>query len=221
MPNEIVYILTNPSLDGWVKIGRTGSNDIQQRLDQLNAPPNIPLAFRAYALYHVDDSQRVEQSIHKLIDLLDDTLHAKEIMPSGRWRQREFFKVTPDKAYAIMRTVAELRGDTEQLEIVDMTPEQEAEEAIANSRRPSFKFSMVDIPIGATLTFLKDESVTVTVADNSNKIEYNGEQCTMSNLASRLLGGGSYAGPDYFLFDGETLTERRRRFERTAAQSEE
>ena len=80
---------------------------------------------------------------------------------------------------------------------------------------------MVDIPIGATLTFLKDESVTVTVADNSNKIEYNGEQCTMSNLASRLLGGGSYAGPDYFLFDGETLTERRRRFERTAAQSEE
>lgn len=220
-PSELVYILTNPSLDGWVKIGRTQRDDIQQRLAELNAPTNIPLAFRAYALYHVDDCKSVEQGIHALIDLLDDTLRAKEEMPSGRWRQREFFRISPSKAYKIMRAVARIRGDEDQLELVAMTAEEEKEEAVARSRRPPLRFSKVGIPVGSTLTFLKDDSVVVTVVDENNKIEYNGMQYTTSRLASELLGGGSYAGPDYFLFEGETLTDRRRRLEQEASQDEE
>jgi len=32
MPRGIVYTLTNPCLDGWVKIGMTNRNDIKTRL---------------------------------------------------------------------------------------------------------------------------------------------------------------------------------------------
>lgn len=43
MPKGIVYILTNPSLDGWIKIGMSARNDINRRLIELNRPTNIPL----------------------------------------------------------------------------------------------------------------------------------------------------------------------------------
>ena len=42
MSEGLVYILTNPCLEGWVKIGMTGRNDIERRLQELNAPTNIP-----------------------------------------------------------------------------------------------------------------------------------------------------------------------------------
>ena len=46
-----VYILTNPCLDGWVKIGMTERDDIESRLMELNSPTNIPLSYRCYATY--------------------------------------------------------------------------------------------------------------------------------------------------------------------------
>jgi len=39
-------------------------------LAQLNTPANIPLSYRAYALYHVDDPAGVERDIHELIDMI-------------------------------------------------------------------------------------------------------------------------------------------------------
>ena len=38
MSKGLVYILTNPCLDGWVKIGMTERNDIERRLQELNSP---------------------------------------------------------------------------------------------------------------------------------------------------------------------------------------
>lgn len=46
-----VYILTNPCLDGWVKIGMKERDDIERRLRELNSPTNIPLSYRCYATY--------------------------------------------------------------------------------------------------------------------------------------------------------------------------
>ena len=44
MEKGLVYILTNPCLDGWVKIGMTERDDIESRLRELNSPTNIPLS---------------------------------------------------------------------------------------------------------------------------------------------------------------------------------
>ena len=54
MAKGIVYILTNPCLDGWVKIGATESNDVENRLQSMNSPTNIPLTYRCYAVYEVE-----------------------------------------------------------------------------------------------------------------------------------------------------------------------
>ena len=224
MSKGIVYILTNPCLDGWVKIGMTERTDIQKRLDELNQPPNIPLSFRAYALYHVENPIEVEQSIHRLIDLIDDTLHASETLGNGKIRQREFFKTSPEKAFAVFAEIAKLRGDTDELELVQATPNEAAEERVANTgRREKFSFEMLDIPIGAELVFIYDEAGTCKVADRVNRIEYKGEYTTLSPLATALLLdrkliNGTYIvqGTMYFKYEGETLTERRKRLESQA-----
>lgn len=108
MSTGLVYILTNPCLDGWVKIGMTERNDIQERLDELNAPTNLPLSYRCYAVYEVDNPKMVEKHIHSLIDRVDASLHAREQLQNGKIREREFFKISPETAYGIFKDVATL-----------------------------------------------------------------------------------------------------------------
>lgn len=47
----IVYILTNPCLDSWIKIGMSTRNDVEKRIEELNSLSNMPLMFRDYAVY--------------------------------------------------------------------------------------------------------------------------------------------------------------------------
>lgn len=220
MVKGIVYILTNPCLDGWVKIGMTNRNDIEKRLEQLNSPTNIPLMFRAYALYYVDNPAEVEKDIHELIDMIDDSLHARETLSSGRTREREFFRISPERAFYIFKKVAKFRGDMENLVLVPATDEQQEEEVVASTRLKSFKFSMVDVPVGSELSFLKDDSITCTVVDNRNHVEYQGEVTTMSALAARLLDARSVAGPRFFAYKGEVLSDRRARMDAERAEME-
>ena len=51
MEKGLVYILTNPCLDGWVKIGMTERDDIESRLGELNSPTNILLSYRCNATH--------------------------------------------------------------------------------------------------------------------------------------------------------------------------
>ncbi|MCL2882635.1 MAG: hypothetical protein FWF45_07125 [Coriobacteriia bacterium] len=44
--------------------------------------------------------------------MIDDSLHAHETLALGRIREREFFKITPEKAYTVFRKVAKLREDS-------------------------------------------------------------------------------------------------------------
>lgn len=67
MAKGLVYILTNPCLDGWVKIGMTQRNDIERRLRELNAPTNIPLSYRCYAVYEVENPLEVEKEYIALL----------------------------------------------------------------------------------------------------------------------------------------------------------
>ena len=39
-------------------------NNIDERLAELNRPANIPLSYRAYAIYEVDKPQEVEKYIY-------------------------------------------------------------------------------------------------------------------------------------------------------------
>lgn len=117
MAKGLVYILTNPCLDGWVKIGMTERDDIEERLKELNTPANIPLTFRCYATYEVEDPLQVEKRIHNIIDRIDNSLHARETLDNGRIREREFFKISPETAYGLFIDIANLRGDLDNLKL--------------------------------------------------------------------------------------------------------
>lgn len=193
-------------------------NNIEARLYELNRPPNIPLSYRAYAIYEVENPQEVEKHIHSLFDVIDENLHARETLSSGRIREREFFRISPQKAFSVFKSVAQLRGDIEYLKRIDPNQEQIEEEQIAEqiSRRPRFRFSMLQMPVNTELQFLYDETCICMTKDDNNKIEYEGNEYTLSGLAQKLLvekrgwnDGVTAQGPKYFTYQGNTLSDLR------------
>lgn len=222
MAKGLVYILTNPCLDGWVKIGMTERNDIDKRLRELNTPTNIPLSFRCYAAYEVDKPLEVEKYIHSIIDRIDGSLHAREQLDNGRIREREFFKISPETAYGIFKDIASLRGDLENLKLYQPTQEEAQEEQIAESRtkRANNSFELLRIKVGDTISFLYDESITATVLNNKNRIEYEGNDYSVTALAIKILiekYGWSenlhVNGWRFFTKDGITLSDLRNEIE--------
>jgi hypothetical protein len=219
MAKGIVYILTNPCLDGWIKIGMTEKDNIESRLTELNSPTNIPLSYRAYALYEVENPKSVESSVHKIIDLVDEELHARETLASGKIRQREFFRISPEKAYAVFKEIATLRGDIQNLKLVKPNAEQIEEEEISEQAKPKrtkLTFEMLNIDKGSELRFLYDDSRICVTADNTNQVIYEGQTYSLSGLASALLvsvhnwkEGASVQGGKYFTYNGQVLTDLR------------
>ncbi len=218
MSKGLVYIVTNPCLDGWVKIGMTERNDIERRLQELNSPPNIPLSYRCYAVYEVENPLEVEKRIHSIIDKVDDSLHAREQLNNGRIREREFFKISPETAYGIFKDIASLRGDANKLKLYTPTLEQFQEQEIAEGRtkRSNNSFKLLNINVGEEITFLYDDTITAKVINDKNKIEYGGDIYSVTALACKLLierYGWSenlhVNGWRYFAKDGVSLSDLR------------
>ncbi|MCH5249462.1 MAG: GIY-YIG nuclease family protein [Lachnospiraceae bacterium] len=222
MSNGLVYILTNPCLDGWVKIGMTQRNDIERRLQELNAPTNIPLSYRCYATYEVDNPAEVEKRIHSIIDRIDDSLHAREHLENGRIREREFFKISPEAAYGIFKDIAILRNDVEKLKLYTPTLSQSQEEELAERRtkRSNNSFKLLNIGVGEEIAFLYDDNIKATVLNEKNQIEFNGESYSVTALARKIL-IEKYGWSDnlhsngwrFFTIEGITLSDLRDRIE--------
>lgn len=206
---SFVYILTNEAMPDMVKIGMTsvGIPDRMRSLDNTS----VPLAFECYYAARVEDMNRVEAALHTAFG--DKRVRAT----------REFFRVDPYRAKAVLELLA----------IEDVTPREEVEtepgdvEAIQHARRmrPRFEFPMADVPIGAELTFARGEGLTATVIDNRT-IEFRGENTSLSAAAKEILQSLGYTSPQvqgtaYWLYEGQTLDERRRELEGVGAYGEE
>jgi|LSQX01.1.fsa_nt_gb hypothetical protein len=218
----LVYILVNPCLPGWVKIGMTENDDIEERLSRLNAPANIPLSFRCYATYKTEKPGEVENCIHKIIDTIDNSLRAREELESGKKREREFFQILPEAAYEVFEIISKLRGDKEEnlkmhkLTSTEIEEKQIGQEAISQARRKRNTFSSLGIPVGSTIVFKLDNSVTAKVVDDVNRVEFEGETYSVTALAYKLLTerqgrpeDTSINGWMYFSKDGKILNELR------------
>ena len=199
--NEIIYILTNEAMPGYVKIGKT-NNDLEQRIRELSASTSVPLPFTVFYACIVKNAQFVEHQLHDAFD--DNRVNPK----------REFFRVAPERVVAALK-LAEIENITPKRDIVENKEDQEALDA-ARKIRSRFNFEMVKIPVGAELYFSRDENIKAKVIDThaANSIEFNGKKTSLSRSAQKILGYQyGVAGTDYWMFDGETLDERRRRFE--------
>lgn len=199
--NEIVYILTNEAMSGYVKIGRT-STSLEQRIRELNASTSVPLPFTAFYACTVKDSQFVEHQLH---DAFDDS----RVNP-----RREFFRIAPERVVAALK-LAQLEDITPKRDFVETPEDQEALNS-ARTIRGRFNFGIANIPVGAELSFSRDENIKANVVDthSTDSIEVNGEITSLSRSAQKILGYDyGVAGTDYWMYEGETLDERRRRVE--------
>lgn len=218
MSKGIVYILTNPSMPEWVKIGYSEKECISDRIKSLNASTAIPLSFRVYATLETEDAKEVEQSIHRIIDAVDSELRAIELSDTGKDRVREFFQISPEKAFLILKEIAKYKN--EQVDMTTPTDDELIQERKAMNKRGRIKFKDIKIGIGTELIFLKDEIIKCVIVDDNNMVRYNNEIRSISNLASELLGYNAN-GNKYFLYDNETLWDRRIRLENEMSKSEE
>ncbi len=224
MPKGIVYILTNPCLDGWVKIGMTERNDIERRLKELNTPTNIPLSYRCYAVYEVDNPSEVEKNIHSIIDRIDYSLHAREQLENGRIREREFFKISPETAYGIFKDISNLRGDFDSLKLYKPTCDEMKELEIAEnkSKRANSSFKLLNIAVGEKIAFLYDDNIEAEVIDEKNHIKYDGDKYTVTGLGSKKITEKNnwneetrLNGWRFFVKDGIALSDLRDMIEST------
>jgi len=200
--SEIVYILTNPVIPDLVKVGRT--TNLEERVRSLSAHSGVPVPFEVYYACVVNDSSKVEKHIH-------DGFGDHRVNP-----RREFFRINPERVLSIFKLV-EIENVTPSSDYVEDQEEQQSLNK-ERGRRSSFNFSSVGIPTGATLHFVRDESVTVTVVDDRN-VEFQGEITSLSQSSATLLNrdygwnATSVTGPRYWVYQNETLSERRSRLE--------
>ena len=199
--NEIIYILTNEAMPGYVKIGKT-TNNLEQRVRELSVSTSVPLPFTVFYACTVKNAQFVEHQLHDAFD--DNRVNPK----------REFFRVAPERVVAALK-LAEIENITPQKDLIETEEDREAHKE-ALERRGRFNFELANIPLGAGIYFSRDENKKAKVIDlhSAKSIEYNGKVTSLSTSAQEILGSDySVAGTDYWMYDGETLDERRRRIE--------
>lgn len=194
--SEIIYILINEAMPGYVKIGRTV--DLEQRIRSLDNT-SLPLPFECFYACTVNDACFVEKQLHDTF--LDYRVRSNRV----------FFTVSPERVVSVLQ-LAEIENVTPGQDYVETDEDQQALNR-AKKRRSVFNFEMVDIPVGAELCFIDDENIKAKVLDARN-IEFDGE-VTSPSAAAQKIRGTEYPlqGTVYWLYEGETLDERRRRFE--------
>lgn len=215
MAKGFIYILTNPSFEEYVKIGY--AHDVEKRLLQLNRSEATPFAFRAYATYEVD-SELTDKELHHLIDNLNPDLRSRETF-NGKQRVREFYVMSPEDAYDILRSIAKISGTMERLKLrkptgEEIEEEKQAEEVRENAKRGKFHFSEVGINPGEEVVFIDDDSIRPIVVDDRH-IKYKGETVSLSALAQQLKQTPyPLQGTVWFTYNGQKLDDLRRKMEK-------
>ena len=205
---SIIYILTNPAFEGYVKIGKT--TNLKQRLRSLDNT-SIPLPFRCAYAARVTNVDAAEKLLH-------DAFGDRRVRDN-----REFFEIDPMRVISALK----LAGGEEVTPSDDIAEDESGVEAAnrVTSQQPVFYFGNVNVPVGSILTFSEDETITAVV-QNRKKVEFEGELKSLSAAAVIVLNrrGRNWKnvnGLQYWVYDGETIHERRARMEREAAGADE
>ena len=194
-----VYILTNEAMPGLIKIGLT-EGPITDRVLQLDTT-SVPIPFQCYYAAKVLDNRQVERALHTAFG-------------DVRVRQnREFFRIDPFKVKAILELLA-VEDITPRDELVASVEDAQAMRA-ASSNSGKFRFSSAAIPKGAVLNFVKDTELTAVVQDDATVL-FDGSlySLTASALEALKMCGynwSSVQGPEYWLYNGETVGSHRTR----------
>lgn len=193
----VVYVLTNAAMPNLVKIGITNGS-VADRIKSLDNTC-LPLPFECFYAAEVTDAAKVERAIH-------------EAFGDHRVRKnREFFKISPDKPKAIIELLC-TKNVTPGIELFTEPDDKEALDE-AKKRKSHFRFSLIGLKPGTALQSVFDDSITCTVK-NDRWVEFRGQEHSLSSSALDIahekgLGWSAIAGPEYWKYDGKTLSEWR------------
>lgn len=198
---EYVYILTNPAMPEFVKVGIT--NNIERRKKDLYKKTCVPLPFECFAHIVVKPTSKVsaatlEKNLHKLL--------SKSIT-----QNKEFFRTSTSEVLEFFQSFVETNPA---LELVM----GDGKSKKAKKRNAPTTFEMLQIQEGAELVYKSDSSIRCKVVNDKNTVLYNGEHTTLSAIAMKQNGGKPVNGFDLFIYSAsdhpnETLSERRVRLE--------
>jgi hypothetical protein len=195
---SFVYVLTNEAMPGLIKIGLT-ENSVSERILQLDTT-SIPVPFQCYYAARVEDNKRVEKALHTAFGDF-------RVRPN-----REFFKLDPFRVKAILEVLS-IEDVTPKNELVASPDDSKALRTIGKSGK--FRFSSAQIPIGSTLNFVKDLNIVAQVHEDTSVI-FEGAIHSLTTAALEALKKCGYnwtsvQGPEYWLFDGESVGSLRTR----------
>lgn len=176
-----VYVLKNDYMPGIVKIGKTIAP-----LDRLATLYNtsVPQAFKAIHISKMKkrDMDRTERTLHEVFD-------HKRINP-----RREFFEEdVVEHAIKIMELVEvedvtnEINNETKAALLPEERPSfEDNSETLRRVRRPNLNFHYLDIKDNERLFWKDDENIFVTVC-GERKVNYNGEECSLTAATQQIL----------------------------------
>ena len=174
----IVYVATNPAMEGLLKIGITG--DIDARMKSLSRT-NVPSRFDCKCAVEVDNAADVEQKLHRLL--------------KGRVNEnREFYRLSEADLVPFLRglgkdvTPAASSPDSHGAAVSPADIQSGRRNQRILQRRPLLRFSKIGIRPGATLTANRRGSDEKCRVVRDNDVMFRGKEMTWTNATKRLLG---------------------------------
>lgn len=190
----IVYILTNAAMPGLVKIGRTTQEDASTRIGQLYTT-GVPVPFTIEYACKVADPDSVEKALHIAFG-------PQRVNP-----RREFFRIEPEQAIAILRLL-NTENATEEVrsQEANIDPESAKAAEVLRSRRPNMNFHEMDIPNGSVLQFVDSDATAEIIGPK--KVRFQDEEQSLTAATRKLLGLDYSVQPaPYWTFNGKSLKE--------------
>lgn len=196
-----VYVLTNPIMSGYVKIGK--SRDLYRRMQILNTSVYEP--FYIECLFQTEKYSELENVLH-------DFFRDYRTNP-----KREFFKVDVEWVKKNFEKFVKLIPGENVIETIGkemnkrfFREEEIAQEELAKekrTRRKKLDFAQMNIELGATLSFVKDSAIQVVVVAN-NRVLYQNESYSLTEVTRKLLQKEQNVQPTpYWTFNGKNLKE--------------
>ena len=191
---NIVYVLTNPAMPGLVKIGQTNQDDANLRIAQLYST-GVPVPFHLEFACRVEDANDVEQALHIAF------------APNRINPRREFFRIDPEQAIAILRLlhIEDATSEVAQ-QPTDIDQQSLAAAQQLRSRRPGLNFEEMGIPVGAILQFTRDPTTVAVVGPK--RVRLGDEEMSLTAATRQVLGKEYNIQPTpLWTFNGRSLTE--------------
>ena len=186
-----IYIMTNPALHDMVKIGY--ATDVEVRRQQLSTTA-LPYEYEVYATYETPGNLE-DKKLHKMIDNLNPDLRVS--------KNREFFVMSPEEAYELLEAIAIISGSQDKLKIVSESVCEQTSQII---RRPPIDFYKCGLKNGDELVCIEDKTIKAIVK-GEHKVLYKDELTSLTAIMRGVKGYKNIAGPSFFSYKGEKLTD--------------